>query len=100
MAKESLNTLKLDLANAIKERDANLQTAQNAIAIANEFGAKLESIETRLQLPFLQKGLFKKLWWVITHLNEIATLIEDIIAQIREWRDYVNKLKSPKQPII
>lgn len=94
MAKETLNSLKLQLEQITKERDANMQAAQNALVIANEFGSRLENIEKALQLPFLEKGLFKKIWWVITHINDIAALIEDVIRQIREWREYVEKLKA------
>jgi hypothetical protein len=94
MAKETLNSLKLQLEQITKERDANMQAAQNALIVANEFGARLENIEKSLQLPFLEKGLFKKIWWVITHINDIAALIEDVIRQIREWREYVEKLRA------
>lgn len=99
MSKQSFAAIQLQLDQAIKDRDANLQTAQNAINIANNFGAKLSIIEELLaKAPFIQKGFFKKVWWVITNIKQLSALIEDIIKHIKEWRDYVNQLNvaAPK----
>lgn len=100
MAKESLTSLKLQLDKAIQERDANLQTAQRAVTIANDLNSKLINIETLLgNASFIEKGFFKKVWWVITNMDKLVNLIEEIIKQIKEWKDYIVALNKPANPV-
>lgn len=99
MSKQTFAALKEQLDQAIKDRDSNLVAAQNAVNIANNFATKLSIIEELLsKAPFIQKGFFKKVWWVITNINQLSALIEDIIKHIKEWRDYVNQLNRATQP--
>lgn len=82
------------------EAEAKAQT-QNAINIANYFAQVIEAIEKLLlNSPFVnQEGkFFKKLYWVLSNFSTIKTVIENIIAQIKEWRKQVNALTAAQVP--
>lgn len=97
---------KLSLAARIEtltaERDKANLAANTFLTIANNFAKPLSNIEqTLVNAPFIEKGFFKKLWWIITNWRLIGQLIEDIIAQIKEWKAYVESLKTQQeQPVL
>lgn len=89
----TLTDLQLKVETLTKERDTNALAAQNAIVIANEFGARLKAIEdTLLGSPFIQNGFFKKFLWIIRNWKQLGDLIEEILTSIKKWREYLNKL--------
>lgn len=76
------------------EQEAKAQT-QNAIQIANYFSSVILAIENLLlNSPFVNKDgkFFKKVWWVLSNLDKISTVIESIINIIKNWRVEVQKL--------
>lgn len=95
LAKETKATLALRIDALTLERDRANAAANNLLVVANNFAKPLSNIEQLLvNAPFIQKGFFKKLWWVITNWKQLAQLIEDIIAHIQEWKAYVESLKN------
>lgn len=89
----TVKELQLQVETLTKERDTNALAAQNAIVIANEFGARLKAIEdVLLNSPFIQNGFFKKFLWIIKNWKQLGDLIEDILSHIKQWREYLNKL--------
>lgn len=84
--------LKLQAENAQLKTDLT-----SVVQLANYFQSNLQVIENLLHsAPFLnQEGkFFKKLAWVLTNFSKIRTLIEDIFATIRLWKQRVTELQE------
>lgn len=98
MAKESIKSLKLQLEQLQMDRNQQAALAQQATKVANDLNIKLTAIDQLLSnSPFIQKGWFKKVWWVISNWKEIVALIESIILQIEDWREYIKQLMAKGQ---
>lgn len=84
-----------------EQRDKALLQAQNAVALANFFGANLEAIEKLLlKAPFINQSgkFFKTIFWVVTNFNALKSLIEEIVSTIKLWREKVEELRKQNAP--
>lgn len=95
---------KADLLEAITKLEIEKTNAEslalNNAKIANWLQQVLEAIEKILiDSPFVnQEGkFFKKLIWVLSNFSAIRAFIEQIAAQIKQWREDVNRLKAQAQ---
>lgn len=76
-------------------------TAQNAVNLANYFAFNLETIEKFILNSPIGKGkFFKTFFFIVGNWKSIVQLLEDIVNQIKEWRDKVEELReaSKNQP--
>jgi len=74
------------------------QVAQANASLANFYGSKLLNIEKLILDSPLGKGkFFKTLFWVITNHKALIKLIEEIVAQIKEWRAKIEEIVAQQQ---
>lgn len=89
----------LELITSLEAEKTQLNlAATNALNIANYFGTKLSIIENLLT-PLTKKGLGKTIVFIISNWKEIRTILESIVAQLKEWREQVEQLQkeTPKE---
>lgn len=98
LSKETKASLHSRLLQAEAEKTQMQTAANNLAAIANTFQGSLLNIEASLnKVPAVQSGFFKKVWWVLSNLNVIVSLIEEIISHISSWRAYTNELLASQK---
>lgn len=97
--KETKQSLYKHISTLSQENEMLKLTAQNAINLANYFAFNLETIEKFILNSPIGKGkFFKTFFFILSNWKVIAKLIEDIVNQIKEWRDKVEELKNQSKP--
>lgn len=99
ITKETKTSLAARLESLTAERDMAQQATNNLLVVANAFHASLANIDAITTAAPISKGLFKKFWWVITNWRILVQLIEDIIVQVNNWKNYVESLRQQQEAV-
>lgn len=93
--KETKQSLHKHLQSLSQENETLKLTAQNAINLANYFAFNLENIEKFILNSPIGKGKFAKtFFFIISNWKVIVTLLEQIVNQVKEWREKIEELKN------